>query len=90
MTTQPEQHESTPWPPATLKAFTDLCQSEGLNPVRLRKLVDRYAETKRKPSRQELIDALKHRPRIQVRATILSLVTKKLNVFIETFAKDLH
>lgn len=89
MTTQPEQHKSTFWSPAALKALADLCQSEGLNPVRLGKLVDRYAETKRKPSRQELIEALKHRPRIQVRAKILSSVTKKLNVFIETFAKDL-
>lgn len=90
MTIQPEQHQSTPqtpalWHPEVIKAFTDLCQNEGLNPVRLRKLVDNYVDTKRKPSRQELIDALKHRPRIQERATVLSSITKKLNAFLETF-----
>jgi hypothetical protein len=62
-----------------------LCQSEGLNPVRLRRLVDNYIDAKRKPSRQELIDALKHRPRIQERAIILNSVTKKLNIFLETY-----
>lgn len=90
MTIQSEQHplnlqSSTFWQPEAIKAFASLCQSEGLNPVRLRRLIDNYIDTKRKPSRQELIDALKHRPRIQERATILSSVTKKLNVFIETF-----
>lgn len=90
MTIQPKQDPSTPqtpafWQPEVIKAFTDLCQNEGLNPVRLRKLVDNYVDTKRKPSRQELIDALKHRPRIQERATVLSSITKKLNTFLETF-----
>lgn len=85
MMAQSEQHEPAPWRAETSEAFAELCQSEGLNAVRMRKLVDRYVETKRKPSRQELIVALKHRPRIQVRATILSSVTKKLNVFITTF-----
>lgn len=90
MTLQPDQHQpdsqtSTFWQPDVIKSFGDLCQSEGLNPVRLRRLIDSYIVIKRKPSRQELIDALKHRPRIQERATVLSAVTKKLNVFIETY-----
>jgi hypothetical protein len=90
MTNQPlrnqsESQEPAFWRPDVLEAFNALCQSEGMNPVRLRKLVDRYVETKRKPSRQELIDALKHRPRIQERATIIGSVTKKLNIFIEAY-----
>lgn len=90
MTTQPKQHISNPqtpifWQPDTIDAFTGLCQDEGLNPVRLRKLIDNYIDTKRKPSRQELIGALKNWPRIQERAIILSSITKKLNAFIETF-----
>jgi hypothetical protein len=91
MTTQNEQHSLdsqvlTFWQPAATEAFTNLCQSEGLNPVRLRRLIDSYIGTNRKPSRQELIEALKHRPRIQERATILNSVTKKLNVFLETYS----
>ena len=91
MTSQPDQDRSDPrtsafWQPDAITSFGDLCQSEGLNPVRLRRLIDNYIITKRKPSRQELVDALKHRPRIQERAAILGSVTKKLYVFIETFA----
>jgi type I restriction enzyme R subunit len=93
MTIQPEQHPSGPqtptlWQPEAIEAFTKLCQMEGLNPVRSRKLVDNYVATQRKPSRQELIDALKQRPRIQNRATILSSITKTLNTFLETFMRD--
>lgn len=89
MTIQSEQHQSNSqaslfWQPDTINALTVLCQNEGLNPVRLRRLIDRYIDTKRKPSRQELIDALKHRPRINERAAILSSVTEKLNAFIAT------
>lgn len=77
------------WQPEAIKAFAELCQNEGLNPVRFRKLVDSYVDTKQKPSRQELINALKQRPRIQERATILSSITKKLNTFIETFIQGI-
>lgn len=80
-----DQPPSVIWKPEVTRAFTELCQAEGLNPSRLRKLIDSYIVTKRKPSRQELIDALKHRPRIQERAIVLSSVTKKLNAFIETY-----
>ena len=90
MTTSSHQDSLTPqtlplWQPDVIDVFMNLCQSEGLNPVRLRRLVDSYIDTKRKPSRQELIDALKHRPRIQERAVILNSVTKKLNIFLETY-----
>lgn len=90
MTIHPEQHQSnsrtaTFWQPDVIKAFGDLCQSEDLNPVRSRRLIDNYIVTKRKPSRQELIDALKHRPRIQERAAVLGSVIKKLNVFMGTY-----
>lgn len=87
-----DSHQDSPapqtlpfWQPDVVEAFMNLCQSEGLNPVRSRRLVDSYIDTKRKPSRQELIDALKHRPRIQERAIILNSVTKKLNIFLETY-----
>jgi hypothetical protein len=93
MTPQPEQHQSTrklptPWTTETADAFADLCQNNEINPVRLRKLVDTYIATKQKPSRQELVDALKHRPKIQERAAILSTITKQLNILIETHIKD--
>lgn len=91
MTSQPDQDQSDPrisafWQPDTITSFDNLCQSEDLNPVRLRRLIDNHIVTKRRPSRQELVDALKHRPRIQERAAILGSITKKLYVFIETFA----
>lgn len=91
MTSQPEQQQQDPqiaafWQPKTIKSFDDLCQNEGFNPVRLRRLIDDYLVTKRKPSRQQLIDALKHRPRIQARAAVLGSVTKKLYAFIENFS----
>jgi hypothetical protein len=90
MTIQTEQQPSDPqtpeiWQPEMIKAFTDLCQNEGLNPVRSRKLIDNYIATKRKASRQELVNALKHRPKIQERSAILSSITNNLNSFIQTF-----
>lgn len=90
MILQPEQpfmfpQAATAWRPETVQAFTDLCQGEQLNPVRFRKLVDTYIATQRKPSRQALIDTLKHRPKINERAAIISSITTKLNAFMTSF-----
>jgi hypothetical protein len=95
MTPRPEQpypdsQAAAFWQPDVIESFNDLCQSEGLNPVRLRRLIDRYITTRQKPSRQELIDALKQRPRIQERAMVLGSITKKLHVFTETFVDRLN
>ncbi|MET0979924.1 MAG: hypothetical protein ABWX90_01555 [Candidatus Saccharimonadales bacterium] len=94
MTIQPKQHTSPPeasahWSLEATETFTFLCQKEGLNPVRFRKLVDNYALTKRKPSRQELINTLKHRPKIQERPVILRSITNNLNSFIKTFIDNI-
>lgn len=75
------------WPLETVEAFTRLCQSEGLNPVRLRRLIDQTALTGRNPSRQELIDSFKRKPRIQERAAMLSAITPKLTKFIDTYIR---
>jgi hypothetical protein len=83
--------EPTPaaWPPEAVKAFTTLCQNEGLNPVRLRKLIDQTTLTGRNPSRQELIDSLKHKPRIQERAAKLKIITPKLITFLNIHVRTL-
>lgn len=68
-----------------VKAFRDLCESEGLDNEKAQALLDRYMSTGRIPRDQVLSTALKESPSILQRDSILTSVRKGITRFIETF-----
>lgn len=68
-----------------VKAFRELCESEGLDSERTQAILDRYISTSRVPRDHTLEKALKEQPSILKRESILMSVRKKIVNFIETF-----
>lgn len=73
------------WADERVKAFTAMCEEEGVLDEKLQSLIDDYLYTGRKPRRGEIADTLKEAPKILERDSIITRISKKLDQFIETF-----
>lgn len=75
------------WSKEKAEAFEAMCVEEGLMSDKLQKLINDYLFTGRKPRRNELAAALKEKPKILERDSIITKISKKLNNFIDTFVE---
>lgn len=73
------------WKAEESQAFEALCKEEGLDTEKLKSLIEKYLYSGRKPRRDELVGALREKPKILERNSIISNVVKKLNDYINTF-----
>lgn len=73
------------WKAEETQAFANLCKDEGLESDKLKLLIEDYLFSGRKPRRDALVDALKEKPKILDRGSIIERVAKRLSGFIETF-----
>lgn len=77
------------WSSEKAEAFEKICLDEGLMTEKLQKLIDDYLFTGRMPRRNDLAEALKEKPRILERESIITKISKKLTDFINTFVEGI-
>lgn len=70
-------------------ALQALCQEEGLVEKKLYTVIDEYLFTGREPLRDEIIDALKIKPKMLEKKTIIERVTEKILKFINIYDDDM-
>ncbi len=73
------------WSTEQADAFRKICEEEGLMTDRLQKLLENYVFTGRKPRQDDLAKALKDKPKIMERESIVAKISKRLSNFIDTF-----
>lgn len=72
-----------------VRAFRELCASEGLDNERTQRLLDRYMSTGRIPRDHDLEKALRQQPSILQRETIITSAKRKIVEFINTFVENI-
>jgi len=77
------------WSSEKAEAFEKICIEEGLMTDKLQKLIDDYLFTGRMPRRNDLAEALKEKPKILERESIITKISKKLTDFINTFVEGI-
>lgn len=80
---------NTYWNEEKQKALEELSADEGLDSVTLNKIIDDYLFTGRIPLRDTIIDALKIKPKILERKTIIERITDKILSFVRTYEDDM-
>ena len=73
------------WDNEKSKAFETLCKDENLITEELKKVIDNYLYTERKPLREAIVKTLQEKPKILERKSIVVRVTQKIVDFVETF-----
>jgi len=73
------------WNTEKRKAFEKLCKDENLITEELKKVIDNYLYTERKPLREAIVKTLHEKPKILERKSIVVRVTQKIVDFVETF-----
>ena len=73
------------WDKERRQALNRISQEEGLDPVKLEKVIGDYLFTEREPMRDEVIGMLKTRPLLKERSTVAQRVTGRILQFVETF-----
>jgi type I restriction enzyme R subunit len=77
------------WKSEESQAFEKICTQEQLDTEKLKSLIDSYLFSGRKPRRDEIVEALKEKPKILERGSIVTRITQKLNEFINTFIEGI-
>lgn len=72
-----------------ISAFREMCRSEGLDNEKTQALLDRYLSNGRFPRNDDLVGALREKPSILSRESIIRSVKTKLREFIETFIENI-
>ena len=80
----PTQFE-TYWKDEQMKAFNTICKDEHIEPEKLQNVVGDYLFTERLPLRDDIVSALKIKPKLLDRKTITERVIHKIIDFVETF-----
>jgi type I restriction enzyme R subunit len=62
-----------------------MCHEEGLMTDELQKLIDNYLYSGRKPRGDDIVNALKERPKLLELTSTVGRITKRLTDFITTF-----
>lgn len=73
------------WTEQREQELTALCEQEGLNRGSVEEMIKQYHFTQRMPLREKIVSALKARPKILERKSIVERVTRRLLRLIETF-----
>jgi len=77
------------WSTEKESALVSICEAEGLETEKFRKMIESFHFTGKDPLRETVVDALKAKPKVKERKTILERVVAKLISFVETFDDDL-
>lgn len=78
------------WQKEQQDAYVKLCQEEQLDPDKITDIIGDYLFTERQPMSEDIVKALKTKPKILERKTIVERVTAKLMAFIETFIEGVE
>lgn len=78
------------WEKEQQDAYFKLCQEEQLDPDKITDIIGDYLFTERQPMSEDIVKALKTKPKILERKTIVERVTAKLMAFIETFIEGVE
>ncbi|MBL7837047.1 MAG: type I restriction endonuclease subunit R, partial [Bacteroidetes bacterium] len=78
------------WEKEQQEAYVKLCQEEQLDPDKITDIIGDYLFTERQPMSEDIVKALKTKPKILERKTIVERVTAKLMAFIETFIEGVE
>lgn len=78
------------WEREQQDAYIKLCQEEQLDPDKITDIIGDYLFTERQPMSEDIVNALKTKPKILERKTIVERVTAKLMAFIETFIEGVE
>lgn len=70
-------------------AIDALCAEEGLDKAKFNEMIGVYHYSSRLPLRETIIDALKEKPKLMARRSIIERVTEKLLNLIRTFDEDI-
>ena len=73
------------WTGQRNQAMSELCQKEGLNEDKVQKVIEDFQFTGRTPLREEIISALKEKPKLLQRRKIIDRVRSKILDLIRTF-----
>ena len=66
-----------------------MCNELNLQPKKIQNIIGDYLFTERKPLGDEIVDALKEKPKILQRRSVIERVTKKILDFIEIFIEGI-
>ena len=77
------------WSTEKESALVAICDAEGLEAEKFRRMIESFHFTGKDPLRETVVDALKAKPKVKERKTILERVVAKLISFVETFDDDL-
>ena len=77
------------WDKEKVKAFNEMCNELNLQPKKIQNIIGDYLFTERKPLGDEIVDALKEKPKILQRRSVIERVTKKILDFIEIFIEEI-
>ena len=73
------------WTGQRNQAMSELCEKEGLNEDKVQKVIEDFQFTGRTPLREEIISALKEKPKLLQRRKIIDRVRSKILDLIRTF-----
>ena len=76
------------WSDEKESALSAICEDEGLNPDRFRRMIESFHFDGKEPLRETVVAALNTKPKIVQRKTIIERVVAKLVSFVKTFDDD--
>lgn len=77
------------WDEQEKKAFNNMCSELDLDPEVVKGIIDNYLFTEREPRGEDVVSALRDKPRILERRSVINKATDKILEFIETFIEGL-
>jgi type I restriction enzyme R subunit len=77
------------WDKQEKKAFESMCSELDLDPEVVRGIIDNYLFTEREPRGEDVVSALKDKPKILERRSLINKATDRILGFIETFIEGL-
>jgi type I restriction enzyme R subunit len=82
------EHFSAFWRAEYDSAMQSMCEEEGLEPEKVRGIIQQYLFTEREPLRDDVIAALHTKPKILQRKTIGQRVLDRIMEFVRTYIQD--
>lgn len=77
------------WDKQEKKAFESMCSELDLDPEVVRGIIDNYLFTEREPRGEDVVSALRDKPKILERRSLINKATDRILEFIETFIEGL-
>jgi type I restriction enzyme R subunit len=73
-----------------LKAIKELSEIEGLDAIKLEKVIGDYLFTEKKPLRDDIVDLMNQRPSLKERSAMAERITSKILDFVDTFISGIN